>query len=262
MNLIAIDIGNTNINVALFLKDAEKSVQTVCGESTKKLTQTLKSLWNEIPISKRSKQGKRDGVIVVCSVKPKWTELVRKIAKQQLGERIYVVGKNIPYPMDLSVEEPEKIGSDRVLAAAAAYTVVEATIVIVDIGTAITIDLVDDRGLFLGGTICPGFEISAKALAENTAQLPKVKIEKPKLPFGKNTEDAINCGLYYSAVGLIEEVIRRYAEKLGTWPQTVITGAAAELIKDDCEFIDSYIPNLVIKGIALAYRKYIEEKSR
>ena len=261
MNLIAIDIGNTNINIGLFLKDAEQSVQTVLGDSTKKLTQTLKDIWDEIPISKRSKQGKRDGVIVVCSVKPQWTELIRKIAKQELGERIYVVGKNIPYPMNLSVEEPEKIGSDRVMAAVAAYSVAEAAIAIIDIGTAITIDLVDDKGLFLGGAICPGFEISAKALAENTAQLPKIKIKKPKLPFGKNTKDAINCGLYYSAIGTIEEVIRRYAEKLGTWPQTVITGTAAELIKDDCGFIDSYVPNLVLKGIALAYRKYIEEKS-
>ena len=109
--------------------------------------------------------------------------------------------------------------------------------------------------------IFPGFEIGAKALSDNTALLPKVKVTKPKLPFGKNTKDAINAGLYFSTVGALEEIIRRYAEKIGTWPQTVITGTGAETIKDDCQFIDSYVPNLVTKGNALAYRKYIEEKT-
>jgi type III pantothenate kinase len=120
--------------------------------------------------------------------------------------------------------------------------------------------LVDEKGIFLGGAICPGFEISAKALKENTTQLPKINVTKPKSPYGKTTKQAINCGLYYSAIGTLEEVIRRYAEKIGRWPQTVITGAAAKIIKDDCQFIDSYVPNLVVKGIALAYRKYLEQK--
>jgi type III pantothenate kinase len=147
-----------------------------------------------------------------------------------------------------------------VVSAAAAYAVVKDAVVVADFGTAVTIDLVDEKGTFLGGVICPGFEISAEALKKNTAQLPKVKVTRPKTPYGKTTSQAISCGLYYSAVGVLEEVIRRYAEEIGRWPQTIITGAAAELIKDDCDFIDSYVPNLVVKGIALAYRKHIEEK--
>ncbi len=67
-------------------------------------------------------------------------------------------------------------------------------------------------------------------------------------------------GLYYSAVSALQEIVRRYAETLGTWPQTIITGSGAKLIKDDCDFVDNYVPNLVIKGIALAYQKYIESK--
>ncbi|GAI95296.1 unnamed protein product, partial [marine sediment metagenome] len=99
-------------------------------------------------------------------------------------------------------------------------------------------------------------------LKENTAQLPSIKVIRPKAPYGKNTVEAINCGLYYSALGTLEEVIRRYAEKIDRWPQTVITGAGAKTIKNDCNFIDSFVPNLVVKGIVLAYRKYIEEKIR
>ena len=77
---------------------------------------------------------------------------------------------------------------------------------------------------------------------------------------GKNTHDAINCGLYYSAVGALQEIVRRFAEKIGTWPQTVITGSGAKMIYQDCEFIDSYVPHMVIKGIVLAYKKHLEEK--
>ena len=195
-------------------------------------------------------------------MKPTWTKLIHEVVKDNLNEKIHIIGKDIPLPMQLWVDEPDKVGTDRVVSAAAAYAVVEDAVVVADFGTAVTIDLVDQNGVFLGGIICPGFEISAQALKENTAQLPKVTVTRPKEPYGKNTAEAINCGLYYSIVGALEEVIRRYAEKIGKWPQTVITGAAAKVIKDDCQFVDSYVPNLVVKGIVLAYKKYIEEKMR
>jgi len=260
MNIIAVDIGNTNITIGLYLKDEEQFIKSIPGRSRKELTSCLKSAWQKIPIAESSKEKKRDGVIVISSVKPAWTKLIKQIAKESLGERIYIIGKDIPLPMTLWVDEPDKVGTDRVVSAAAAYAVVEDAVVVADFGTAVTIDLVDEKGIFLGGVICPGFEISAKALKENTAQLPKIEVSKPRLPFGKNTADAINCGLYYSAVATLQEVIRRYAEKIGKWPRTVLTGSAAKTIKDDCEFIDSYIPNLVVKGIVLAYRNYTEEK--
>jgi len=260
MNIIAVNIGNTNIAIGLFLKGKEKFIKSIPGSSKSKLAQCFKSAWQKIPVAKRSKQKKRDGVIVVCSVKPAWTKLIEGLVRETLDEGILLVNKDIPFPMDLSVKESSRVGADRVLSAAAAYAVVEDAVVVADFGTAVTIDLVDERGIFLGGVICPGFEISAKTLQENTAQLPKVKVTKPKTPYGRNTTEAINCGLYYSAIATLQEVIRRYAEKIGRWPQTIITGAAAELIKDDCNFIDSYVPDLVVKGIALAYQKYIEGK--
>ncbi|MHC4534627.1 MAG: type III pantothenate kinase [Planctomycetota bacterium] len=261
MNIIAIDIGNTNISIGLFLEGKEQLIKSIPGGSRAKLKDCIKSAWSKIPVVEGSKEKKHDGVIVISSVKPDWTKTIREIAKEDLGEKIRIIGKDIPLPMSLWVDEPDKVGTDRVVSAAAAYDVVEDAVVVADFGTAVTIDLVDGNGIFLGGVICPGFEISAKSLKENTAQLPKTKITRPKAPYGKNTVEAINCGLYYSAVGMLEEVIRRYAEKIGKWPQTVISGAAAKVIKDDCEFIDSWVPNLVVKGIVLAYKKYIEEKS-
>lgn len=261
MNIIAVDIGNTNIRVGLFLGDEEKSIEAVPGASRDKLAKCLKSAWEQIPVVGSSKEGKRNGVIVVSSVKPAWTAVVEEIAKSELGEKLCIIGKDIPLPISAWVDEPGKVGVDRVVSAAAAYAVVEDAVVVVDFGTAVTIDLVDKNGIFQGGVIFPGFEISAKALKENTAQLPEVKITKPAGPYGKNTAEAINCGIYYSAIGALEEIIRRYAEEIGKWPQTVITGAAAKVIADDCGFIDNYVPNLVIRGIVLTYKKYVEDNA-
>jgi len=260
MNIIAVDIGNTNITVALYLKDEEKLIESVSGRNRQKLTDVLKSAWSKIPIAKNSKEKKRNGVIVVSSVNPPWTKKVEQLIKENLGEKIYVIGKDIPLPMPMAVDEPDKVGTDRVVAAVAAYAVAEQAVAVADFGTAVTIDLVDDKGTFLGGVIFPGLETSAQALKDAAAQLPKVKVSRPKTPLGKTTKDAINCGLYFSAVAALQEIIRRYAEKIGKWPQTVLTGSAAEIIKKDCDFIDSFVPNLVVKGIVLAYRKYIEEK--
>jgi type III pantothenate kinase len=261
MNIIAVDIGNTNITIGLFLDGEEKFIKSLPGRDREKLTDLLRSAWEMVPVAKSSKEKKRDGVIVVSSVKPTWTRLIRQIAAEHLGEKLHIIGKNVPLPMTLWVDEPDMVGTDRVVSAAAAYAVAEDAVVVADFGTAVTIDLVDRHGVFRGGVICPGFEISAQALKRNTAQLPKVAVTRPKEPYGKSTAEAINCGLYYSAVSTLQEVIRRYAEKIGSWPRTVITGAAAEIITDDCDFIDSYVPNLVVKGIVLAYRKYIETKA-
>ncbi len=261
MNIIAVDIGNTNINIGLFLDGKEQLIESIPGGSRIKLTSCLKNAWDKIPVAKSSKEKKRDGVIIISSVNPAWAELIADIAKEALDERIYIIGKDIPLPMTCWVDEPEKVGTDRVVAAAAAYDVVGDAVVVADFGTAVTIDLVDQNGIFQGGVICPGFEISAQALKDNTAQLPNIKVTKPKTPYGKNTADAINCGLYYSIIGALEEVVRRYAEQIGKWPQTIITGSGAKTIKDDCEFIDNYVPNLVVKGIVLAYQKYIEKKT-
>lgn len=261
MNIIAIDIGNTNIRIGLFIKDQKESIQTISGTAPQKLKTTLCAAWKKIPKIELSKEGRRDGVLVASSVKPAWTKLVAQIAKEELDEEVKVVGKDIPLPLPAFVDDPGQVGTDRLVAAAAAHAVVENAVVLIDVGTAVTIDLVDQHGVFQGGVIFPGLELGARALKEHTAQLPKVKISRPAEPYGKNTVDAINCGLYYSLIGALEEIIRRYAEKLGVWPQTVITGAGAKLIQEDCQFIDSYVPDLVVHGIVLAHKRHLEEST-
>ena len=261
MNLIAIDIGNTKIAVGLFLDGEEKSIVSIPGREQDRLRAALKDAWTRVPVADGSKQGKRNGLIVVSSVKPEWTTLVQQIVRQDLGEPVRLIGKDVPLPLPVWVEQPDKVGTDRVVSAAAAYAVAENAVVVADFGTAVTIDLVDQHGAFQGGVILPGFDLSATALHEHTAMLPQVTVTRPTGPFGKNTADAINCGLYYGAIGALEEVVRRYAETIGVWPQVVMTGSAGELIREDCPFVDSYVPNLVVKGIVLATLKALDEET-
>jgi type III pantothenate kinase len=261
MNIVAIDIGNTSITVGLFLDGTENLVQSLPGADEAALRNALQTAWQKIPVLETSTEGKRDGVIVVSSVKPAWTESVRELVREDLQEKIILIGDDIPLPMSVWTDEPHQVGTDRLVAAAAAYAVVEDAVVVADFGTAVTIDLVDANGVFQGGVILPGFEISAQALKDHAAQLPKITVHRPDSPYGKNTADAINAGLYYSVIGAMEEIIRRYADTVGRWPQTIITGSGAATIKDDCPFVDNYVPHLVIMGIVLAYQKYLETKA-
>jgi type III pantothenate kinase len=263
MNIIAIDIGNTNISIGLFVEDTEKYIETVPGTETEELRRTIVSAWEKIPFAKSAKVKKRDGVIVVSSVNGEWTRAVEDICKKELDEKIRQIGREIPLPIEMGVDNPSEVGTDRVVSAAAAFAVIEDAVVVADFGTAVTIDMVDEEGVFLGGVIAPGFEIGAEALKVRTDKLPKLKVEvkRPKSPFGANTLEAINCGLYYSAVGLLRSVAERYAEELEKWPQVIVTGGAAEAIKADCDFVDSWVPNLPVRGIVLAYKKFLFDQA-
>ena len=155
MNIIAIDIGNTSVNIGFFLDGKEDFIRSFPGAGEAELRECLVSAWENIPVLETSAEGKRDGVIVVSSVKPAWTDLIRRIVEDELDEKIHVVGDDIPLPISAWVDEPQEVGTDRMVSAAAAYAVVEDAVVVADLGTAVTIDLVDEKVIFQGGVICP-----------------------------------------------------------------------------------------------------------
>ncbi|OHB51837.1 MAG: hypothetical protein A2Y10_18175 [Planctomycetes bacterium GWF2_41_51] len=266
MNLIAIGIGNTNITAGLYLEDIEAGMEKTSGDRPDELTEVLSNFWQRVPFVKagQNKDKKRDARIVIASVNPKWTEVVKNIAKEKFDEKVLEIGlgKDVSLPMGLDVDKPEQVGVDRVMAAFAAYCVVEDSVIVADFGTAVTIDAVNEKGIFLGGVILPGFDISAEGLHRHTALLPQIgKVKAPEKPYGRNTEEAINNGLYYAAIGALETITRIYSEQLGKWPQTVVTGGNMEIIKSGCDFIDSFVDDLVVKGIVLSVKKYIGEKT-
>lgn len=263
MNLIAIDIGNSKVKVAFYRNDEEKFLRTFAEDENleKLLGDTLMEAWDQVPLMASARTPTKDAVIVASSVRPSWTEMLDRLVADELDEKVLLVGRDIPLPIETALDNPLETGTDRLVAAAAAFAVVEGPVVIADFGTAVTVDLVDESGVFVGGTISPGFAMSTKSLHENTARLPEITMQKPAHPYGANTEEAIRSGLYYAAIGLLETITRKYAEQIGHWPQVILTGGAAALIADDCEFVDSYVPNLTVRGIVVAYKKHLYEKA-
>ncbi len=260
MNLIAIDIGNTMITVGLFLDDTKAWIESIPGaaeDAPERLGDLLARAWEQIPLVTGSTEHKRDGLIVVSSVHETWGRMVEDLCRGRLGESIRLIGRDVPLPMEMGVDEPTAVGTDRVINAAAAFAVIEDACVVADFGTAVTIDLVDENGVFLGGVIAPGFALGAGALHQGTSKLPRIEVTTPTDPVGVDTVKAMNAGLFYSAVGLLRTITELYAEQLGRWPQTVVTGGASKLLKGHCDFVDSWVDDLTVMGIVIAYKKHL-----
>ncbi len=200
--------------------------------------------------------------MVVSSVNPPRAKVVQAAVTQVVDWPILFVGSDVPLPMEVDVDEPNKVGVDRVLAAAVAFDEVGGPCVVASFGTALTVNCVDAAGRFIGGTISPGIGVSARLLDESTFHLPRVDIAVPESPFARNTSDAIAAGLFYMAGGTIREVAERMATLLGTWPHVVLTGGDAELVARGYEFVDSVVPDLVLRGVNLAYQKHVESTGK
>ncbi len=255
MDLIAIDIGNSSISIGCFAKESLSKTEQI------ELPNNDKSILANILKSMREfcgpqPLGAKTVPIVVSSVNDQALKFVEDVAGEALDQNILLIGRDVPLDMKVAVENIDAIGSDRLLTASAAFEVIGHSLIVADFGTATTIDCVNDSGIYLGGVILPGLGLSARALHENTQNLPQVKIEVPTSDYGINTETAIQNGLYYGALGTLREVAERYATQLGQWPQVVACGGYSKLISQKCDFIDSLVPDLCLDGIYIAYDKF------
>ena len=204
----------------------------------------------------RFSEGKPEAV-VVASVVPEAVGWIRECAAAA-GHRTLVVGQEVPLPSRVAVREPTRVGVDRVCAAAAAFERTGHACTIVDFGTAITVDLVDDEGTFVGGAILPGPALQAKALADGTAALPQVELSSPEQAIGRDTTEAICSGILNGVAGAVRGLVEQYATELNTWPQVVATGGGLEQLLDRCDFIDSAVADLTLMGVGLAYARHRE----
>lgn len=247
LQILAADIGNSSIHLGAMTSTKASSSVVVSADDLDALGRALETTWSALLDGKPK-------AIAVGSVCPPLLERFEACAASSLGEEVLIVGRHIPLLMNLAVDRPEAVGIDRVCAALAAYIELKQACVVADFGTAITIDLVGDDGVFMGGTILPGLRLSARSLEEHTAALPLVKVTEPTHPWGRNTEEAINNGIFFGAIGALREIVERYATEVGRWMPLVATGGAAELVARNAEFVDHVVPDLTLRGIALACR--------
>lgn len=247
-SLLAIDIGNTRIGVAVWDDDGLRGARRVSTTDDSGCATALKDAWGELRSAKRR-------AVVLGSVVPAATRRVVDLVSSTLAVDVHIVREDVPLPLPLDIEGVEQVGTDRVCSAAAAFDRIQGPCAVASFGTAITIDCVSEGGKFLGGAIMPGLAMSARALRNETAQLPQIEIASPSGPFGGTTAAAITNGIVYGAVGALREIVERFAVEMNCWPHLVVTGGDAALIAKHAPFVDSHVPDLCLMGVALAYRK-------
>ncbi len=248
-SVLACDVGNNAIHFAHVRGEEVAAMQTVPIERSERLGKALGVLWRHMPAPKRVAAG---------SVNPAGLKMLEAAADEGIGEPVLVIGRDLPLPIDTKLNHPEAIGVDRLCCAAAAFDHLGTACVVADFGTAITIDCVNDEGLFLGGAILPGLQMGVRGLETQTAQLPAVELDEPKWVFGSDTREAIVGGVVYGARGALRELVEAYAAELGSWPVVIITGGDAKLICSNpsaSELVQARVDDLAVRGVAIAYYK-------
>ncbi len=248
-NLLIVEIGNSHVTIATYVGHAVRTWAKFGHSDLDKIaayaTESFEALGEDTIRA-----------VVYASVVPDVLATVRDRLTTELDAPAFVVGEDLHRPISLAVENPERVGIDRVCSAAAAYEVIGRACAVASVGTAITIDCVNDEGVFMGGSILPGLALQAQSLHDGTAALPLVKIEATGAVYGANTEQAIRNGVLYGVVGALREIVERYATELHEWPQLVVTGGGADLVRSQCDFIDNIVPDLCLRGIGLAFRRH------
>lgn len=250
--IVVIDVGNTRTSIAGWRLGQLLSPLSVATGNENEFATAYQAQIHALG-------DKGAAATVVSTVVPTAVEFVKCQVLARTNRDALVVGDALPLPMDIGVGDRTALGVDRVCAAAAAYDRIERGCTVVGFGTAITIDLVDDDGTFVGGAILPGIRMQLRALHEHTAQLPLVEPGFPEHAYGRDTREAIQTGVCRGIAGAVRGIIEGYATELNRWPQVVAAGGDAELMAPHCEFIDTFTTHLVLRGVGLAYRKHLLE---
>ncbi|MFW5653584.1 MAG: type III pantothenate kinase [Planctomycetota bacterium] len=182
-------------------------------------------------------------------------------ARKEFGARMLWVERDLPIPIGRRLDPESIVGQDRLLNAAAAWDGIKQACVVIDAGTAITVDFVDGEGTFHGGAILPGARLQLQSMFENTELLPEVTFEPPDegTAFGANTVQAMRHGVFYGIRGAVRHLIERYAEFYEAYPHVVATGGDAHMLFDGDELIEHVVDDLTLQGIAVTARTAIEE---
>lgn len=191
---------------------------------------------------------------ILCSVVPRLTTAYEEIAERACGRAPMIVGPGLKTGVTIRYDNPHEVGADRIVNAVAAVDRFGGPVVVVDFGTATTIDVIDSEGAYLGGAIAPGVETSAEALFAKAARLAKVDLEAPLKVIGTNTRASVQAGLLLGEAVMVDGLVRRVWAELGTETPVVATGGLAESMAPLCETITAVDVDLTLEGLMIVYR--------
>jgi type III pantothenate kinase len=251
--LLVIDIGNTNIVFGVYEDDTLINHWRL-STSIQKTVDEYAILLNSLLYFEKIKLNQIDSAVISCVVPPLLIPF-EIICRKYVGIRPILVEPGIKTGMPILYENPSELGADRIVNAISGYEKYKRALIIVDFGTATTFDYITPKGEYVGGAIAPGIMISLEALFERASKLPRVELIKPKSIIGKNTVYAMQSGIIYGYVSLVDGIVKRMKEEVKTDPYIIATGGLASLIYKESETIDEVDEFLTLRGLKLLYER-------
>ena len=251
--ILAIDVGNTNIVLGCFDSQSIRFTARLStdrfktGDEYAVLIANLLSLYKADP-------AEIEGAIL-SSVVPPLKRAISEAIRIVTGQSCMVVGSGIKTGLNIQIDNPAQLGSDRVVDAVAALAEYKPPIMIFDLGTATTVSVIDRGGSYIGGMIIPGIMVALDALSSRTAQLPRIGLELPRRMIGANTEDCMKSGILYGNAAMIDGIIARASRELGDIPTVIAAGGLAKIIIPLCERPIILDDDLTLKGLRILYEK-------
>jgi type III pantothenate kinase len=249
--LLAIDIGNTGLGIGIF--EGEKlrvnwRMATSISRTPDEYAALLLALLQQ--------EGLNTADITdacLCSVVPPVTSTLENLCSRYFHIKPLVVGAGTKTGVKIRMDNPREIGPDRIVHSAAAHVLYDGYLIIVDFGTATTFDTVTKNGEYTGGAIAPGFQTSAEALVARTALLHRVKLMRPAKTIGTNTDAAMQSGIVFGYVGLVEGMVNRIQKELPEKARVIATGGYLDIIAKETNVIDIINPDLILIGLKMVY---------
>ena len=250
--ILTIDIGNSNIVLGGVREDTivfEARLRTEATKTSDQYCVDLKILLDVYHIKPKEIEGS-----IISSVVPQVLNSFQTAIKKLTGKTSLVVGPGIKTGLDIRLENPGQTGADLVVADVAALREHKPPLIVIDMGTATTMSVLDESGAHIGGCIIPGVKISMDALTDKTALLPGLQLDQPKRAIGRNTVDAMRSGIMMGTAAMLDGMVERMEQELGCKTTVVVTGGIAKYIVPLCKTAMIYDKDLLIKGLAALYR--------
>ncbi len=250
-NLLAVDVGNTNTVLGYYAGDelaASWRMETNAGRTADEYAVAIRELMSLDGFDWRALTAG-----IISTVVPTALYSVESFFRRHLDIAALVVGPGVKSGMPILYENPREVGADRIANSVAAYEKVKGGVIAVDFGTATTWDVISPKGEYMGGVIAPGIQISAEALHQHAAKLPRVELVRPGRVVGRNPAASMQSGLLFGYAGMVDAVVDRICEEVPFTPHCMATGGLASLIAKESRTIVETDPLLTLKGLKLLF---------
>lgn len=254
--LLAIDAGNTNIVFAL-VKGGEIRARWRIATEVRRTADEY-AVWLRQLLDLEGYTTDDVNAVMIGTVVPRATHNLEVLASKYFGVAAQIAGQGeAAWPMELDVDEPQNVGADRALDAIAAHAKYPGDLIVVDFGTATTFDAISAAGEYIGGVICPGIGISADALFQRAARLPRVDVRKPAAVVGRTTVTSMQSGLFFGYVSMVDGIVARMRAELegGDRAACIATGGMADIIAGESTAIERVDPDLTLQGLRLIWNR-------